>query len=278
MKKSILLLASLVGCASFVHANTVSVFLDNGTNAPGSTNTAVPFATGDRDTTWTITSAAQPGLTGFGAAAMQVRMVTFNINGNSRQANQAGGNGLGVNTGTNTWMDSSVGQAAAFQFTFFSDVAMTTQLTGLDIRFDSFTSRIADNPNVQDLSAYAGSGAFVYSNPDDDNNGLLTLGGTDMTLGNDGTLGNLGSSTFMGVVTEGSGSTQYYTIASTAINFSEEDTFWVRRRNEVAPNANTVYQLGELTFTVIPEPGTYAALFGLVALGVVALRRRSRVS
>ena len=30
--------------------------------------------------------------------------------------------------------------------------------------------------------------------------------------------------------------------------------------------------------STIPEPGTYAALFGLVALGVVALRRRSHVS
>ena len=277
MKKSVLLLASLVGCASFVHANTVSVFLDDGTNAPGSTNTGSPFTTGQRDQTWNITSTAQPGLAGFGAEAMQVRMVTFNINGQSRQANEAGGNGLGVNTGgTNTWMQSNTNQAAAFQFTFFSDAAMTTELTGLNIRFDSFTSRIADNPNLQLLHAYAGSGAFVYSNPDNDNNGLLTLRGTDMTTANDGTLGNLGSSLSMGVVTEGSGSTQYYTIASDAINFSEQDLFWVRRNNQ-GP-ADTVYQLAELQFTVIPEPGTYAALFGLVALGAVALRRRTRVS
>ena len=267
---SAILAASLISTAS---AQTLSVFFDDGDKAPGSTNVGTPFTTGDRDTTWDISSTAQPGLAQIGAAVVQVRMVTFNVNANSRQANAAGGNGLGINTGgTNTWMQSNTNQAAAFQFTFFSDAEKTSELTGLDIQFDSFTSRIADNPNLQLLHAYAGSGDFIYSNPGNDNNGLLTLGGTDMTTANDDLLGNLGSSTSMGVVTEGAGSTQYYTIDSTAINFSEQDLFWVRRNNQ-GP-ADTVYQLAELQFTVIPEPKYYGLMAGLGMLSLILLRRR----
>jgi hypothetical protein len=35
-----------------------------------------------------------------------------------------------------------------------------------------------------------------------------------------------------------------------------------------------VYQNGEITFTVIPEPSTYAVIFGTLAIGYVAFRRR----
>jgi hypothetical protein len=37
-----------------------------------------------------------------------------------------------------------------------------------------------------------------------------------------------------------------------------------------------LYQNGDLTFTVIPEPSTYAALLGLATLGFAAIRRRKQ--
>ncbi|MEJ1972692.1 MAG: PEP-CTERM sorting domain-containing protein [Lacunisphaera sp.] len=39
-----------------------------------------------------------------------------------------------------------------------------------------------------------------------------------------------------------------------------------------------VYQNGDITFTAIPEPSTYAALLGVVTLGVVAIRRRRQAA
>ena len=93
--------------AAPIQAAVVTVFLDNGVNAPGSTNTAIPFVTGDRVATWDVTAAQQGGLTSLGAAVMEVRMVTLNVNGDSRAANTGGGNGLGVDTGGNVaWPES----------------------------------------------------------------------------------------------------------------------------------------------------------------------------
>lgn len=71
-------------------------------------------------------------------------------------------------------------------------------------------------------------------------------------------------------------------ITSTVLlNSSKADTLAsislvFRNFNSSAANANTIY-VDDLSITAIPEPSTYAALFGLGALLFVALRRRVKL-
>ena len=268
MKKSTLLLTSLLVGTTALQAADVGVFLDNG-SATGSTNTAQPFTAGDRDASWDVLATAESGLSDFGAAVMTVRMVAVNINGDSRTANTGGGSGLGITTGgTDTWVSNA--QAALFQFSFYSDAGKTNEITGLTITLDSVIARMTDNATNL-INARAGSGALT--NDGGTGNALRwSLGGNELGAGNDNTnsstsdLGLLPSST--------SGATPaFYTIASSGVTGSEDSSFWLRRTNS-AGGSDSAYQIGGLNFTVIPEPGTFALIGGLFALAFVAVRRR----
>lgn len=259
--------------ASSSQAAIVNVFLDNGTNVPGSTNTAVPFSNGDRDTSWDVTAAQQGGLTALGVAVMQVRMVTLNVNGDSRAANTGGGNGLGVDTGSNNaWMDGGSRESGLFQLTFFSDVGKTIEVTGLNITLSSVSVRLGNVSNLL-LDAHAGSGALTFDDGTAtigapvDNGSNINLGGTLMSAANDGTNS---SSSDTGLVPTASAGINFNTVVSSGVSFTEDDSLWLRRRN--TGGADSAYQLGGFTLNVIPEPSSSILLMGgLLALG---LRRR----
>jgi hypothetical protein len=82
---------------------------------------------------------------------------------------------------------------------------------------------------------------------DSDNNNAVTLGDTALTLAGHNAIGNLNS---VGIH-----------VSTTATSGSNNQTQW--RTDNIA-------------VTAIPEPSTYAALLGLLAIGFVAWRRRRR--
>ncbi|MEP4079391.1 PEP-CTERM sorting domain-containing protein [Haloferula sp.] len=264
--------------ASVLNAASVSVFLDSGAagKVPGSTNTATPFANNSRESTWDITSSAQTGLSALGAAVMEVRMITVNINGDSRRATVGGGNGLGVDTGGNAnWIDGSSREAGIFQFKLYSDVGKTMEITGLTFTLSSVISRMTDNTNHV-IDAFAGGGAITFddgsSNPIGTpaaNASNVYLGGSLFTAGNDA--GN-SSVSDLGIISGSlSGATPaYYTATSSGVTFDEDDTFWLRRRN----GADAAYQLGGYTLDIVPEP-TSSTLFAMGAAGLILRRRRA---
>ncbi len=97
------------------YAATINVFLDDGTKVAGSSNTSQPFSNGARNITWDILASAESGLSDIGAAVMTIRMVPFNLNGDSRGAITADGSGLGVDTGSSVnWIDGGTGEGALF--------------------------------------------------------------------------------------------------------------------------------------------------------------------
>jgi len=57
-------------------------------------------------------------------------------------------------------------------------------------------------------------------------------------------------------------------------NFSASDLYSVTSTGSTFLGTLAVYQNGEITFTVIPEPSTYAMILGALTIGFVALRRR----
>ena len=260
--------------AASLQAAVVTVFLDNGSNAPGSTNSGSPFATGDREATWDVSSSAQGGLTALGAAVMEVRMVTLNVNGDSRAANNGGGNGLAVDTGANSaWMDGGTQESGLFQVRFYSDVEKTVEITGLNITLSSVIVRLGNVSNLL-LGAYAGSGVLTFDDGASgaiatpaDNSSNVYLGGTLISSANDGTNS---STSDTGLLPTTSAGVNFYTVASSGVTFGEDDSLWLRRNN--SGGADSAYQLGGFTLNVIPEPSSAMLMMGgLLAMG---MRRR----
>ena len=105
--------ALLMALASGSQAETVNVFLDDGTGVPGSSNTDFPFSHLDRDVTWDVSSAAEPGITNIGAAVMEVRMLGI-WNGSSRRMTTGAGAGVSIinelgSVGNNAYLDEQEG-------------------------------------------------------------------------------------------------------------------------------------------------------------------------
>ncbi|MCK5879167.1 MAG: sulfatase [Holophagae bacterium] len=223
----------------------VTVFFDNGSIAPGSTNAKQPFGTGDRDMVWDVAATAQNGLADIGATVMSVRMVPFNIFANSRGTDAGGGNGLAIQTGTQSfWMDGKTAEAALFQVSFYSDAAKTKEINGVEITFKSILARIGVGGSQMMLDAYAGSGALAIgkaSRPDDQS---VSLGGRPLTAENDTVISFASDRGMKAAVATHT----YYTIkGSGSVAFSENDSFWVRRRIPIG-TADVAYQLGGITF------------------------------
>ncbi len=111
------------------------VFLDDGANVPGSSNSGIPYPVSGADVSWDVTATAESGLSDIGAAVMEVRMVTLNVAGDSRGMSPSVF-GLGIQTGGNgAWMDGSTRETAVFQLAFYSDLAKTLEITDVDITF-----------------------------------------------------------------------------------------------------------------------------------------------
>ena len=253
--RSIVIIAALfLVIALYSHAVPVTVFLDNGSFAPGSSNTGQPFGSGSRDATWDVLATAENGLSVIGAAVMEVRMVCFNVNGNSRGADSGGLNGLAVWTGVNNaWMDGGTREAALFQLAVYSDVAKTTEIKGLDITFESIISRV--NGSNLSMEAFAGSGEISFVDPGGDLNDVkVYLGGDLLAEWNDAIINSFAAEANLN---PDDNIHKWYTIASTnGITFSENDSFWLRREN-LAGATDQAYQLGGITFDVL-KVGGYA--------------------
>jgi hypothetical protein len=266
---SISVFAGLLLMPVVPYAGVVNVFLDDGVHVAGSSNSGMPFTNGDRDVSWDVTATAESGLASVGAAVMTVRLVTFNTNGDSRSANTAAGNGLAVDTGTNNeWFDGGTREAALFQFSFYSDLAKTTEISGLDIGLLSIVSRV-QNGTTKMVDAYVGSGALTFSNATIDNTTDIFLGGSLLNTGRDpansfdSALGFQSSSDTL----------TYYTMTAAVgsiDSFDEDDSLWIRRRNTTV--GDSAYQLGAISLNVIPEPTTLG-LCGFVAAGMFLIRR-----
>ncbi|QHI69142.1 hypothetical protein [Tichowtungia aerotolerans] len=236
---------------SMVHAAPVNVWLDNGTKAPGSTSSGTAY-NGLRDATWDVTATEENGLADIGAAVMNVRLVSFIHNGNSRKSTDGGGNGLAVYSGSNNfWMDALNHEGVAFQLKFYSDAAKTEEITDLDITFKSLMARTASS-NLA-VNVYAGSGELAISGDATNDTDMVTLDGTDLGITYDSTLAFAGETD---LIPSGFIGTGFYTISGTdAVTFGEEDTFWLRRYN-LNSQADTAYQVANLAFDVVPKPAT----------------------
>ena len=246
----------------------ISVFLDDGMKAPGSTNTGQPFGSSPSfDTTWDILPSAQSGLTTLGAAVMEVRMLTFNVNADGRNATQAGGNGLGVLTGDdNNYMDARTGETALFQLSFFKDLGKTDSINVHSITLDSLIVRSANVSNPA-INAYAGSGAITKGGT----NGIRhSIGGTVLRTSNDAANSFVSDLNLSPATTPG---TNYYTVNSTGVIFGQDDSLWLRRTG----NTNEYeFQLAavNLSVAVVPEPSAFLGLLGLICGGSFVRRRR----
>lgn len=271
-------LAGVLATTPLLDAASVTVFLDNGTTAPGSTNGAIPFTNNTRESVWDITSTAESGLAALGAAVMEIRMVTLNVNGDSRRATTAGGNGLGVDTGSNNnWIDGNSREAGLFQFTLYSDVGKTVELTGLSFTLTAVISRQTNDADHL-IDAFAGSGALTFDDGASgsigtpaDNSSNIYLGGSLLTAANDGTNSSTSDTGIISGSLSGA-APAFYTTASSGVSFGDDDSFWLRRRNAVAGDA--AYQLGGFTLNVVPEP-TAPTLIGLGGLMLLLRRRRA---
>ena len=266
--------ALLLAVAPSSQASIVNVFLDDGSRVAGSSNTSMPFGVGDRDLSWDVSATAENGLTAIGAAVMEVRMVTY-ATAYSRGTHNFGYWGLAVQGGSNsTWLDA--GEGAAFELSFFSDAGKTTEITGLDITFKSLTSRVHGAfINNFAMNAYASSSALsVLPTPLTDASvvkvGIYNLFGTTQDdLASDTSDAGLLATTL-------TDSADYYTAFGTdSVVFNEDDVFWLRREN-LGGVLDQVYELGAVTFDVVPEPATLG-LFALVGGGMAWIRRRSAI-
>jgi hypothetical protein len=102
-----------------------------------------------------------------------------------------------------------------------------------------------------------GTGAAAFGTFNPNNNGFTQLIGNGIELTPDG---------------------------SANANFTAEDLYSVVAGNStflgtfaLYTAADSTHAVGELTFTAIPEPSTYAMILGVAALGFVMLRRRQQV-
>ncbi|QHI69145.1 hypothetical protein [Tichowtungia aerotolerans] len=231
------------GTGSDAQAEQIAIWLDDGSQAPGSTSTGQDYAN-LRDASWDVPATLENGLSDIGAAVMTVRMVGFNVNGNSRQLTTGGGNGLAVKTGSNNyWMDGINHEGAAFQFTFYSDLAKTDEVSGVGIVFDSLCLRTASSDLA--LDAFAGFGQLTVDGTFDTS--TVSLGDVRMTSQADSMMAfvsdkNLTPENFSG--------TGWYTVnASQEVVFTEKDTFWVRRKN-MSDASDSAFQIGGITFHV----------------------------
>jgi len=244
-----LVAALLLSIAPCSQAAIVNVFLDSGSIVPGSSNTGAPYANGVRDASWDVAATVESGLADMGAAVMSVRMVTFNVDANSRTMNSGGGNGLAVAMGSNNlWMDGSTGEAAVFQLTFYSDAAKTMEITGLDITLKSIHARRhSASGGLLGMRAYAGSGALALSSSDND--GVVSLGGVALTAGTDAANSFASDGDFRFPAADFS---QQELLSNDTVVFAEDDTVWLRRIN--LSGGDNAYQLGAVTFDVVPDP------------------------
>ena len=203
-----------------------------------------PYLDGARDASWDIGVATMPSLGDFGAAMLNVRMVTFNLNANSRTMNSASGpNGLAIaGGGQNLWIDGSTGEAAAFKFTFYSDTNKTSEITGLDITFKSFIARIHSQFGGLALNAFAGPGALTLSSSDDA--GVVSIGGTTLTMASDGLNSTVSD---VNLLATSSDFKHQQIDATGSLVFNESDVFWIRRQNNGGV-ADLAYQLGAISF------------------------------
>ncbi len=276
MKKSIIsataVFALLVSVAPSSQAALVNVFLDDGVTAPGSSNTGVPYALQSRDTTWDVTATAESGLSGIGAAVMEVRMITLG-GATGASSGAAPGSGLGltvVGGGNNAWLDDN--EAVLFQTKFYSDLGKTTEITGVTSTFKSVTSRYWDS-NLA-INAHATSGAFSWTD-----NAPVGLGDEDYAFLDVNFLWgpandlNASDSDDLGLTVPTPGVGTYDVVSGTdSVTFGDGGTFWLRRVNQNGAS-DGAYQLGAVTFDVVPEPATLG-LFGLLGGGMLWIRKR----
>lgn len=258
-------------------AALVNVFLDDGSIVPGSTSTVYPFNHLDREVTWDVSATAESGLAAIGAAVMEVQLTSLGGAGAySYGMTQAGLNGFAVSGGpSGAWFDPA--EAAIFHLSFYADAGKTVELTGLDVTFKSVTSR--------GWTANQAVHAFAAQNqPEWVDNAPVGLGDEDyarMEIPAGGYVNffpwqdnNMKETADYNLMSVGAVGDNYWSTAygTDAVVFGEGDTFWLRREN-LSGQAAAAYQLGAVTFDVIPEPATLG-LFGLLGSGLLFLRKR----
>ncbi len=240
-----------LGAVTFNLERPVTVYLDNGSNVPGSSNTSIPYTHLDRDTTWDVTASAENGLSAFGAAVMEVRMMSI-LDHLSRGAHANGlgmavaGNQAGAN---NAWLDNT--EAFFLQLRFYSDLAKTTEITDLDVTLKSIVSRMGTEGTNLAVNAYATSRAFSWidanTNSVIDDPDYANLAPYNMFVNRDGDASESSDTNLVAATIPDFG---YHRINSDgSVIFAPGDTFWVRREN-LNGAADSVYQLGAVKFAV----------------------------
>jgi hypothetical protein len=228
----------------------VTVYLDNGSAIPGSSNTNQPYSVGDRDVSWDVSASAENGLIEIGAAVMTVRMLPISYPKTGRLGVSRGA-GAGYTWGLSIledrgepgdqWMYN--GDGAVFQLTFYEDAGKTTEINDVNITLNSLTARMA-NSNMA-MNVFAGEGDIALTgNTDADD---VTLAGNRMTIANDSVISFVSETGFAPTNFIG---TEVYTIGGNGtVSFDANDTLWVRREN-LNGASNAAYQLGAMTFSV----------------------------
>ncbi|MGJ8650143.1 MAG: beta strand repeat-containing protein [Opitutaceae bacterium] len=132
------------------------------------------------------------------------------------------------------------------------------------------TTVIASGATVTGAGSLAGNltletgSLFIFSETD-----TLTVSGAVSLFAGFGVddIQGLGSGTAVGT---------YVLIDGTASDFSGVDNFGAANQFDIGGGKFAYFQNGSLELVVVPEPGTFALLAGMLALSSVMIRRRSR--
>ena len=183
--------------------------------------------------------------------------------------------------------------------------AKTLTLTGTNTGANTLAAVIGDNTGATSITksgagTWVLSGANTYTGATTVAVGTLATGSTGtfgegnvsvvsgaaLTFGNNASIADLSTLTFSKTTTAGSINLNFTGTETVGLLFDSVSSTYLDGGTYTASELNTLLAsmggnavfagTGSLSFSAIPEPSTYAALAGVLALGAVITRRRSR--
>ncbi|MBW8781370.1 MAG: autotransporter-associated beta strand repeat-containing protein [Verrucomicrobia bacterium] len=181
--------------------------------------------------------------------------------------------------------------------------AKTLTLTGTNTGTNTLAAVIGDNTGATSVTksgagTWVLSGANTFTGATAVNAGTLATGSTGtfgagnvsvvsgaaLTFGNNTSIADLSTLTLASTSTAGSINLNFTGTETVGLVFDSVSSTYLAGGTYTATDLNTLLAslggnavfagTGSLSFSAIPEPATYAAIFGALALGMVLIRRR----
>lgn len=234
---------------SYVGGTLEEDFTDDNFNAV-STGTSVSWTDDSTVPNWYASGSSWSGnlIYQFGGGTFNTNdlyALKFDADGNS--SDPAGS--LGART-------SGSGQPISYGMAVVNNTGST--LTSFDISYDGFVARGGSVPGTPLDFDFKVGGSFTDS-------GYAGVASASSTFNVGGSIGN-------GVGGNPAGDVQSLSGSGIAFTWNDGDTLWLRWTN--GTSGNDSLGIDNISFTAVPEPSTYALLFGLLGLGLVIRRRR----